>query len=321
MFRKLAAALPVTLMAFMIFFSIAFAAEADKIATVNGKDILKDEYEREISRIKNQASAQGGQIAESEMAQIKKQIIDNLIDMELLYQTSIEKGVAINQASIDDEWAKVTSRYPEEKDLKKALDDLKVTEDIIKAQIRKGLAVNTFINQNFVEKTVIPESEAKAYYDNNAERFNKPESVRASHILIKVEPTADETKKKAARAEIEKIQTRLKAGEDFAAVAKETSQDTGSGAKGGDLGLFTRGQMVKPFEDAAFALAQGAVSDIVETDFGYHLIKVTEKQAAGKYSFDEVKVNLTKYLKETKIKKDLSDFVKGLRDRAKIETF
>ncbi len=321
MFRKLAAALPVTLMVIMMFFSIVLAAGAERVAIVNGKDIPKDEFEREISRIKNQVSAQGGEIGESEMAEIKKQVMENLIGMELLYQNSIEKGVTADQASIDDEWAKITSRYPDKNELKKALDDLKVTEEIIKAQIKKGLTVNKFIEQNFVEKTVIPESEAKAYYDNNAERFNKPESVRASHILIKVDPKADETKKKAARAEIEKIQARLKAGEDFAAIAKETSQDTGSGARGGDLGLFTRGQMVKPFEDAAFALAQGDVSGIVETEFGYHLIKVTEKQAAGKYSFDEVKANLTRYLKETKVKKDLSDFVKGLRDKAKIETF
>ncbi len=321
MFRKLAAALPVTLMVIMMFFSIVLAAGAERVAIVNGKDIPKDEFEREISRIKNQVSAQGGEIGESEMAEIKKQVMENLIGMELLYQNSIEKGVTADQASIDDEWAKITSRYPDKNELKKALDDLKVTEEIIKAQIKKGLTVNKFIEQNFVEKTVIPGSEAKAYYDNNAERFNKPESVRASHILIKVDPKADETKKKAARAEIEKIQARLKAGEDFAAIAKETSQDTGSGARGGDLGLFTRGQMVKPFEDAAFALAQGDVSGIVETEFGYHLIKVTEKQAAGKYSFDEVKANLTRYLKETKVKKDLSDFVKGLRDKAKIETF
>jgi peptidyl-prolyl cis-trans isomerase C len=321
MCRKLAAALPVTLMVIMMFFSIAFAAGAERVAIVNGKDIPKDEYDREISRIKNQVSAQGGEIADAEMAEIKKQVMENLIGMELLYQNSLEKGVTADQASIDNEWARVTSRYPDKNDLKKALDDLHVTEEIIKAQIKKGLTVNKFIEQNFVDKTVIPESEAKAFYDNNTERFNKPESVRASHILIKVEPAADDAKKKAARAEIEKIQARVKAGEDFAAVAKETSQDTGSGARGGDLGLFTRGQMVKPFEDAAFALTPGAVSDIVESDFGYHIIKVTEKQPAGKYSFDEAKVNLTNYLKETKVKKDLSDFVKGLRDKAKIETF
>jgi peptidyl-prolyl cis-trans isomerase C len=315
----MAAALPVTLMVIMMFFSIALA-DADRVAIVNGKDIPKDEYEREISRIKNQISAQGGEIAESEMAELKKQVMENLISMELLYQTSLERGGTVDQALIDNEWAQVTSRYPDRNDLKKALDDLKITEEIIKAQIKKGLTVNTFIEKNFVEKTVIPESEAKAYYDNNAERFNKPESVRASHILIKVEPAEDETKKKAARAEIEKIQAKVKAGEDFAALAKETSQCPSS-KEGGDLGVFTRGQMVKPFEEAAFALAQGAVSDIVETEFGYHLIKVTEKQAAGKYSFDEVKVNLTNYLKETKVKKDLSDFVKGLRDKAKIETF
>ncbi|NLA74114.1 MAG: peptidylprolyl isomerase, partial [Deltaproteobacteria bacterium] len=298
----------------------ALAADADRIAVVNGKNIPRDEYEREVSKIKDQISAQGGDITEPEMAEIKKHVIDNLVDMELLYQASVERGIAVSQKSIDDEWAKVKSRYPDENNLKKALDDLKVTEEIIKTQIRKGLSVNTFIEQNFVEKADIPESEAKAYYDNNVEQFNVPESVRASHILIKTGPDADENKKKAARSEIEKIQAKIKAGEDFAALARENSQCPSSN-KGGDLGAFTRGQMVKPFEDAAFALAKGAVSDIVETEFGYHLIKVSEKQAAAKYSFDEVKANLVKIMRDTRVKKELSDYVKGLRKKARIETF
>ena len=321
MYRKLAAVLPVTLMLMMMFSSIAVAAETDKIAIVNGKAISNDAYEKEISRINNQLAAQGKQIAETEMAEIKKQVIENLISMELLYQTCLEKGVTADQTMVDNEWAKVKAKYPDEKDLAKALTDLKVTEATVKDEIKKGLTINKYIEQNFVEKTVIPESEAKSFYDNNATQFVKPESVRASHILLLVEPTADETQKKAVRAEIEKIQAKIKAGGDFATLAKENSKDPGSAEKGGDLGFFTKGQMVKPFEDAAFALAPGAVSDIVGTDYGYHIIKVTEKQPAGKYSFDEVKVNLTKYLKDTKVKKDLGDFVKGLRDKAKVEIF
>jgi peptidyl-prolyl cis-trans isomerase C len=321
MFRKLATALPITLILIMMFFSIALAAEADKIAIVNGKAISKDTYEKEISRIKNQIIAQGNQVTEPGMAEIKKQVLDNLISMELLYQTCLEKGITADQKTVDDEWTKVKSGYPDETQFKKALTDLNVTEETVKDQIKKGLTINNYIEKNFAEKTVIPESEAKTFYDNNATKFVKPESVRASHILILVEPTADETKKKAARAEIEKIQTKIKAGGDFATLAKENSKDPGSSEKGGDLGFFSKGQMVKPFEDAAFALTPGAVSDIVETQYGYHIIKVTEKQPAGKYSFDEVKVNLTKYLKDNKVKKDLSDFIKGLRDKAKVEIF
>jgi peptidyl-prolyl cis-trans isomerase C len=321
MFRKLAAAITITLMVIMMFISIAVAAESDKIAIVNGTVISKDTYEKEISRIKNQIAAQGRQVAESEMAEIKKQIMDNLISMELLYQTCLEKGITADQTTLDSEWTRIKSAYPDEKEFLKALANLNVTEEIVKDQIKKGLTINKYIEQNFVEKTVIPDSEVKAFYDNNQSQFAKPESVKASHILILLEPTSDETQKKAAREKIEKIQARIKAGEDFATLAKENSQDPGTSVKGGELGSFTRGQMVKPFEDAAFALAPGAVSDIVETQFGFHIIKVTDKQPAGKYNFDEVKENLTKYLKDTKVKKDLSDFIKGLRDKAKVEIF
>jgi peptidyl-prolyl cis-trans isomerase C len=321
MYKKLAAAIPVTLMVIVMFISIAVAAEADKVAIVNGTTISKDTYEKEISRIKNQITAQGRQVAETEMAEIKKQIMENLISMELLYQTCLEKGITADQTTLDNEWTKIKSGYPDEKEFLNALTKLNVTEAIVKDQIKKGLTINKYIEQNFVEKTVIPESEVKAFYDNNPSQFTKPESVKASHILILLEPNADETQKKAARAEMEKIQAKIKAGGDFATLAKENSKDPGSSEKGGDLGFFTKGQMVKPFEDAAFALAPGAVSDIVETPYGYHIIKVMEKQPAGKYSFDEVKVNLAKYLKDTKVKKDLSDFVKGLREKAKVEIF
>ena len=317
---KISVALIIISLIIMILSPVIGSAETEKVAIVNGTTIDKNEYERELARYKEQMKARGVKVDDSNMPQLKKEILDNIIGMILMYQASKENGITIEQTSVDDQLGQLKSQYPDEAKFKEALAELNITEDVIKEQINRGMAIQKFIKQNFVEKTVISDDEIKAFYDNNPDKFKKPESVRASHILIRVEPNADESVKKAAKEKIEAAQARLKAGEDFAALAKEVSQCP-SKEKGGDLGFFSKGQMVKPFEEAAFSLETGVVSDIVETQFGYHLIKVTEKQKAGLFTLDEVKEDLKHYLTEAKIQKDISDYVNTLRDKAKIEIF
>ncbi|HHL39082.1 MAG TPA: hypothetical protein ENJ37_01110 [Deltaproteobacteria bacterium] len=137
----------------------------------------------------------------------------------------------------------------------------------------------------------VPEEEVKSYYEKNIIEFQEPKEVRASHILIRPDETAlDRTKARdEARARAEDILKRLRAGEDFAELAIKYSKDPGSSAKGGDLGFFRMGTMVKPFEDAAFALGKGELSDIVETTFGFHIIKVTDIKDARLRTYNEVK--------------------------------
>ncbi len=321
--KKFSVVLPIIFLTIILFLPVAFSAEpaAEKVAIVNGTVITKNEYDRELARFKERMTMQGGKINDSDMPAIKKQVIENIIGMMLLYQDAIAKGITADQTAIDSQWKQLKDQYPDDQKLQDALKQLNITEDSIKEQIKKGLTLQKFIKENFYDKTNITDSEVKAFYDANPDKFNKPEEVRASHILITVKPDADDAQKKAARTEIEKIQARIKAGEDFATLAKENSKDPGSKENGGDLGFFTRGQMVKPFEDAAFALKPGMVSDIVETQFGYHIIKVTDRKAAGKYSLDEIKTKLQTYLKDLKIQKDISDYINTLKEKAKIQIF
>ena len=321
--KKFSVALSITFLVIVLFLSVAISAEpaAEKIATVNGTVITKNEYDRELARYKERITAQGAKINDSDMPAIKTQVIENIVGMLLMYQDATAKGITADQAAIDNQWKQLKSQYPDEQKFQDALKQLNVTEESIKEQIKRGLTLQKFIKENFYDKVSITDSEVKAFYDNNPDKFNKPEAIRASHILITVKPDADEAQKKAARAEIEKIQARIKAGEDFAKLAKENSKDPGSKENGGDLGFFTKGQMVKPFEDAAFALKPGMVSDIVETQFGYHIIKVTDRKAAGKYSLDEIKTKLQAFLEEAKVQQDISDYVKALKEKAKIELF
>ncbi|MDI6642118.1 MAG: peptidyl-prolyl cis-trans isomerase, partial [Elusimicrobiota bacterium] len=145
------------------------------------------------------------------------------------------------------------------------------------------------------------------------------ELVRVRHILIR--SSKDDTIKEqiAAKKKIEDIQKRLKRGEDFSELAELYSEDTGSAKRGGDLGYFAKGDMVKEFEKAAFSLPVGEVSDIVQTEFGYHLIKVEEKKAARKISFDELKNDLSDYISGKKAEEKYAEWIKNLRAAATIK--
>lgn len=145
-------------------------------------------------------------------------------------------------------------------------------------------------------KDSAPSDEAVAqYYQSNIARYSLPERRQARHILIKSSSSDSAEKKAASRAQIEEIAAKIKGGEDFATLAKERSEDT-SAKQGGDLGLFGRGQMVKPFEDAVFAMKEGQVSDIVETPFGLHLIKLEKIAEAKIQPLDEVKESIVEQL-------------------------
>lgn len=145
----------------------------------------------------------------------------------------------------------------------------------------------------------VSEEEARQYYDGHRDEFRREEQVRARHILVRVEEDAGDAAKAEARGRAEEALARIKAGADFAAVAAETSEDS-SAARGGDLGLFRRGLMVPEFEAAAFALEPGEVSDLVETQFGFHIIKVEEKIPAGTPPFDEVRPQIEGKLRSQK---------------------
>jgi peptidyl-prolyl cis-trans isomerase D len=140
------------------------------------------------------------------------------------------------------------------------------------------------------------EEEARTLYSQRASIYDVPEQVRARHVLIKLEADAEEAEIAAAEARAREVRKRLQEGEDFAAVASEVSDDPGSKGLGGDLGLFGRGQMVKPFEDVAFALEPGTLSDVVRSDFGFHIIRVEEHNDARQTPFEEARNDLAREL-------------------------
>ncbi|MCK4487682.1 MAG: peptidylprolyl isomerase [Desulfobacterales bacterium] len=292
----------------------------DKLAVVNGSVITQAEVEREMAGAQRRLSSMGKPLDGSQLLAIKKEAIERLIERELLYQESQKKGIKVDETAVKEQLETLKKRFPAEAEFKNALSKMNLSEADVKSEFMRGMAIQRFIDKEFVQKVTVSDKGIKAYYDSNLDFFKQPEQVRASHILVSVDPKGDASQKAEARKKIEKIQQKLHKGEDFSALAKEFSQCPSS-AKGGDLGYFKRGQMVKPFEEAAFALKPGEASDIVETRFGYHLIKVVDKKPKSTIAYEDVKDKLGQYLKQEEVKKEVSLYVEELKQKAKIERF
>jgi len=292
----------------------------DKVATVNGTAISREAYDREVNLYQQRAAREGQQLPEFQLQMVKKQILDRMIETELLYQDSRKKEIRVESQAVENQINDIKKRFPNDAAYQEAIKQMDLSEAVIREQIEKGLAINELVKTQIAEKIKISDDETKEFYNANLDRFRQPEEVKASHILIKVEADATEPQKAEARKKIENIQGKLKKGEDFTALAKEYSEGPSS-SRGGDLDYFKRGQMVKPFENAAFALEIGQVSEIVETPFGLHLIKVFDKKSGGVLAYNEVKDRLEQHLKQQKVKQGVDLYLDDLKKDAKIEKF
>jgi peptidyl-prolyl cis-trans isomerase C len=298
------------------------ATNNGKVASVNGVAITKLQYDRAMAPVEQQVAQMGkGAVTDEQLAQVKTKILDNLIATELLYQESRKNGVVIEDNEVSETYDKQKAQFNTEAEFQKALTESKFNESAFKAQIKLGLTIQQYINKNFAQNTAISDEDVKKFYDENADQFQQPAQIKASHIMIMLDASADQAKKDDAKKQLETVLARLKAGEDFAAVAKEVSQDPYTKDKGGDLDYFSKGQMVQAFEDAAFALKPGELSSIVETDYGYHIIKVTDKKDAKTISMDESKEDIRSNLKSSKVNSDVNKYVAELKNKAKVEIF
>lgn len=292
---------------------------ADIAAKVNGVAISEKEVDRIIKEMAAQyKSKSNNAITDEMMKNAKTAILNKLIDAELLYQAGQKLDIKDLDKQVDVQFEQKKKQFASTADYEKALKETNLTEKDLKLLVRKDIVINNLLSKEVADKVTVTDEEVKKFYDDNKEKFKKEESVRASHILIGADEKASAEDKKKAKEKAESIRKRLVAGEDFAAVAKKESTCP-SAPQGGDLGSFSRGQMVPEFEKVAFALKPGEISEVVETKFGYHIIKVQEKKPAGTVTFDEAKKNVADYLKGQKIQKGVNEYLEKLRKDAKID--
>jgi peptidyl-prolyl cis-trans isomerase C len=291
------------------------------VAEVNGKVIAYKDFERQLEIFKQQVMrGQAGQLPEALMERAKTQVVDQMIAEELLYQESVKQNFKLEQGFVDKELKSLQGKFASNEQYQETLKRMQMTEDQLKVQIARQASIRKLIEKDVVSKISISKEDAQKYFESNTAKFHQPERVRAQHILIKVESGADDQKKTEALNKLKGIKKRILAGDDFGKLAKDHSEGP-SNVREGDLGYFTRGRMVKPFEDAAFKLAPNEVSDIVETQFGYHLIKVLDHQPDKDPTFEEVEPKIMATLRNEMIQQEMEPYLKKLRENAKIQTF
>lgn len=233
-----------------------------------------------------------------------KDVIEKLISDRVVVNKAKAENVVISDAELDAEIERIKKSYPSEVGFANRLKEAGLTITDVKKDL-----LSTLYLRKLLEKTnPITEDALKKYFEKNKSSFNTPEQRRASHILVKTKKEAQAVKK------------RLDKGEDFAKVAKEKSIDP-SGQNGGDLGRFGRGQMVPRFEEAAFTLEVNKISGIIETEFGFHIIKVTEKITAQSFTFEQKKVEVREALRQQLVQEKSLEYVEKLKREAKIEKF
>lgn len=286
------------------------------VARVNNVTIMSTDLKRAVKVI--MSGKRGLVLSPEQQKEMDQLALQQLISAELLYQAGQKLEIKNLDLQVEEKYNQGKSRFAKEEDYTKALKELDLDDKAVRDYTRRDLIISNFIEQTIMPKVKVSEEESKKFYNDNPDKFTRPESVKASHILIGVDQKATADEKKSAKEKAEKLLKEVKGGADFAAVAKANSTCPSS-QQGGDLGFFGKGQMVPQFEEAAFALKPGEISNVVETQFGYHIIKLTEKKAADKVDFKEAQPRIDDYLKNQKIGAAVNDFLTEAKKTAKIE--
>jgi peptidyl-prolyl cis-trans isomerase C len=284
------------------------------VAKVNGVEIPSAAFYEEVDKI----TARGAQIPADRVARIEHNILKRMIEQELINQAIKEAQIVVPEAAVAAGFEEYKKRFQTEEQFENYLKHGRVTKESIETRIREREALEMLLKTKG-NLDVTPE-EAQAFYEKNERFYTDKAGIRASHILIKLAENATPEDEAKAMEKVKQAQARLKKGEAFDKVATELGEGPAA-SKGGDLGFFSEGRMVKEFEDVAFKMKVGTVSDPVKTRFGYHIIKLTDKREDRKKPFEEVKDQIVKSLENKKFFTERRKLVADLEKTAKIEKF
>lgn len=319
---------------------------AQTIIKVNGENITQGQFDESFNK-----STQGGMMAQLGINVkdgknsflyylIKDKVVNELIVKELLNQEVEKRGIKVSGEDVDNAVKEIVDKVGSKEQLNQILKQNGITT----SQFKKDLAEEVKMKKLAQELTdsKVSDADAKKYYNENVNQFKYPEKVKASHILISVNPqeieeiitsdkenagaSQEEIKKKVAaeianrKAKAEKLLGEIKKDQSqFEKLAKENSDDTTTAVKGGDLGFFAAQDMVPEFSKAAFSMKPNTVSNLVETQFGYHIIKVTDRMEAGQQPFEKVKNDIKGFLETQKQLEAIDKLVESLKKNATIE--
>lgn len=291
------------------------------VVTVNGEELRREDVQRQMQQVMGspQFASLPPEQAQMALQQVQGQIVSQFVDQTLLREAAEAADIAVTDEEVEKYLEELRSYFAEGEGLEARMAAQGISMDDLREDIVADMKIRSLLENmtDAVEKA--GEEELKEYYEENKEQFQVPASVSARHILIQVEKDADDETKTSARQDLADIRAKIVAGDmTFEEAAKEHSSCPSS-ARGGDLGQFSRGQMVPPFEEAAFAQPIGEVGEIVETDFGYHLILVENREEGGEQTFADVQDDIAEQLSMGAKQEMVRTYLEGLRAEAKIE--
>lgn len=283
------------------------------VATVNEVPIDAKAFYLELDKI----TSRGAKIPPERLARIEQNILKRLVEKELVRQAVDKAGIKVEDIEIAAAYEEYKKRFQTDEQFQNYLKHGRVTELSIRERITDKRSLEKLIESR--GNLAIDDKQGKEFYAKNERFYIDKAGVRASHILIKLNEKATPEQTKAAMAKVKKVQADLAANKEFAEVAKKYSEGP-SAPKGGDLGFFGPGQMVKPFEETAFKMKVGDLSAPVKTRFGLHIIKVIEKREERKKPYDEVKEQIVQTLKNKRFFQERRKLLEDLRKTAKIDS-
>ena len=293
---------------------------------MDGIEIKQKEVDAYMNSIKSQDTS--GEITsdEEKLNAFEADIIDSLIIIKLLEKYAEENNITVTDEEVNEQVKLLMDTYSSEKDFEKYLKEKGIDKRFLEGVLRSQLLSSKIYNKVTAD-VIVTEGEVKQYYEDNKNTFFLvPVSVKASHILAMfpwVEDNSEETEegREEALEKIKMVEDKLKDGGDFEDLARQYSDDGTSGENGGDIGYISKGQMIEEFDKALFALDVGEVSGIVETEYGFHIIKATDRQEEYIQKFDEVEESINTYLLNLHKAEKWEDFIFSLIEEVNIEYF
>jgi parvulin-like peptidyl-prolyl isomerase len=279
---------------------------ADAVAVVDGEEIARSDYEALIAQAKRSYQNQKREFpaaGSQEFQTLRNQAVQFLVQREQFEQEAAELDVEVTEKQVNARLAQIQKQYfgGDKAKYEKQLKEQGLTERQVRNDIRAQL-ISEKIFAKVTGEVKVTDAQVEGYYEKNKSQYSQPQSREVRHILVKTKARADD------------LYAQLRAGADFAALAKRFSQDTGSKANGGKLTI-SKGQTVAPFDKAAFALKLNEVSEPVKTEFGFHIIEPLSATKAAKVTpLQEVKASISQQLQQTKKNEAMTKWVDELKD-------
>jgi parvulin-like peptidyl-prolyl isomerase len=287
------------------------------VATVNAVGLTEADLAEEIKKILPTESSFHGGVDQNRMKTIRSKALGVLVEKELQYQDALAKGMKLSDAELNAEIGKIRDKFKTKGDFVRLIEAAGFTEDSFKRFVERKILADRIKAQMVDQQVQLTEAQLKEYYETNKARYFKPAEFRVSHILLKVDPASTSEQRAQIREKAEAVLKQLKKGADFAELAQKESNDISS-IKGGDIGSFHTGETVPEFEEAVKNLKVGEMSGVVETMYGFHIIKLTDKKEPRQLQYEEMKEKIKAQLTEKEKDRLFNQWMETLRAKAKI---